>query len=544
MEDHVEKIEPHSRLRQVLDETFLRDLNAIVASTTRVALHVTDPQGALLCDPAPRLAWCRLMSNVGPYRGTALMRARFHCPKQAGEVAEYCCDGVRYVVSPILLEAEVVGQAVLGPMLVEPYPASWPAEMARKLGLPEEELITACQGLPLMTNGELAAAGKMVTSLASAVSRHIALVGEKERLYREAQLAHDRLETIFRGMADGVIIVDKNGEVAMVNRAGVEIIGFQPVLGRIAGERDPHFELLHSDGSPFEPGETPLHLALRTGEPVFNAELLVRRADGEERICQVSAAPVADVAGVVTGAVAVFRDISAFKTVERLKEEFISIAAHEFRAPLTAISGYTQMLARQLSTREGMERERKELDLVRVHTRRLASLIHNLVDITRMKSGQLSLNRRRVDLPSLMRTSVDNMRALSSKHTLELELDDEGTLVLADPERIDQVLTNLIGNAVKYSPDGGRVLISLNRATGEAVISVRDRGIGMSVKQLHHVFEPFYCADNADNRQFEGIGLGLHISKMLIEAHGGRIWAASRRGRGSTFTFALPIAEG
>lgn len=380
----------------------------------------------------------------------------------------------------------------------------------------------------------------LVHSLAARASVSI----ENAQLYQRVQAERNRLQAVISGMADGVVMVDKDGKVVAINRAGQEIFGKGWETTRPDRAGSGLAGPLLEDGGSHVVDTLPLRRVLSEGLSVLNAEIEFRRGDGELRICQLSAAPVEDYAGAIVGAVAVFRDVTTLKEVERLKDEIISVVSHELRGPLTAISGYTQMLIRQLSKREGMDGEIDELKLMLMHTQRLTTMVRDFLDIPRLELGQLPLNKRHIPLPTLVRGVVNRSKVLSNVHEIEVRVPEELPPIYADQERVEQIVGNLISNAIKYSPKGGQVLVSVTRRGDMAVVSVQDWGIGIERKYLSRLFERFSRVDNRESREFEGIGLGLHVAKLLIEAHHGRIWARSRKDQGTTVSFSLPLSGG
>lgn len=221
----------------------------------------------------------------------------------------------------------------------------------------------------------------------------------------------------------------------------------------------------------------------------------------------------------------------------RVRDEFLSAAAHELRTPLTPLS-------LRLATLERMAREGRvevaPIEKARVALKKLNGLISDLLDLSRVQAGKLKLDLKPTELNDTVREIVGDFQAASPAHQVVF---DEGAevLVRADALRMEQVLTNLLENAAKYSPTGGEIRVGLASRDGEAVLSVSDEGIGIPKDQLPFVFDRFFRARNAPITQFGGLGLGLHISRTIVERHGGRIWAESEPGRGSTFYVALPL---
>lgn len=222
------------------------------------------------------------------------------------------------------------------------------------------------------------------------------------------------------------------------------------------------------------------------------------------------------------------------------KDEFIGVASHELKTPVTSIKAYAEILQENFENSDD-EMSALLMQKLNLQVDRLIYLINNLLDTTKISEGTLLLSPTRFDLNTLITERAEELQHTSAKHTLMLQL-EELEPVVADKERISQVLTNLISNAIKYSPQGGEVLISTRRSAGNIEVSVRDRGIGISVESLSRVFDRFFRVDDALTKNYPGMGLGLFISAAIIHRHGGKIWAESAPSKGSVFFFALPPA--
>ncbi|HUH17030.1 MAG TPA: ATP-binding protein, partial [Methylomirabilota bacterium] len=289
-----------------------------------------------------------------------------------------------------------------------------------------------------------------------------------------------------------------------------------PILagGRVLG-------VLATAGAPGSPYDAGLRraaeaLADRAGPALQNAQLW---SDLQERMAREQAA-------------------------QRTKDDFLSIVSHELRTPLTSIQGYSQLLEGRLrGERSGQSKELAHLRVIRSQVGRMRRLVDDLLDVSRIdRRGGVSIEPVEFDLANDLRAATRRVRR---EHNRELELRAPDALpVHADRDRIDQVVTNLLENAVKYSPDGGLIRIDVEPSSDEVEVRVADSGVGIPVDHLEHVFERFYQADDhAGQRRFGGLGLGLYISRAIIDAHGGRIWAAQNResGRGCVFAFRIPL---
>jgi signal transduction histidine kinase len=242
--------------------------------------------------------------------------------------------------------------------------------------------------------------------------------------------------------------------------------------------------------------------------------------------------------------------------LDKLKSQFLSIASHELKTPITAMSGFVQIAVRRIKRRLGAGRPSEEdwkkeeetlleqLEVVQRQTGKLARLVDELLDVSRIESGRLELRVDDVDLPELVAEVLRRHQLMATKHELGLNYDPDGKLdVRADRDHLEQVLNNLIGNAMKYSPEGGAIDVTVTRAGDREVeFAVADHGIGIRASELARVFGLFYRSPDRLARDVGGMGLGLYITKEIVDRHNGRIWAESEVGKGTTFHVALPAS--
>ncbi len=346
----------------------------------------------------------------------------------------------------------------------------------------------------------------------------------QRRRAEEASLAAEaRYRTVFAGVADTILISDAAGRILDANPPASALFGCS---------LDTLRERRIMDVCAMGPGwiETEFKRLLEQGYWLGEAE--IARADGTRVPVEVRAT-VATSAGRKV-CLSVLRDASDRRAVEQLQREFIAMIAHDLKTPLTSIGGYAQLMQRRRAYDPGAAAT------ILSQTRRLERLLSDLLDAAQMETGRLKLRRAPVDLAALARACVEDVRATTGAHQFRVEAPEVPLEGCWDHDRLMQVLENLLSNAVKYSPAGGEIVVRLADRGDAAQVAVSDQGTGIAAEALPRLFDRFYRSDGADVTA-RGLGLGLHISKLLIEAHGGHIWAASPGpGQGATFTLVLP----
>ena len=253
--------------------------------------------------------------------------------------------------------------------------------------------------------------------------------------------------------------------------------------------------------------------------------------DGRRIDVSVSVSPITDAAGRIVGAATIAQDISERKRMEAAQRDFLAMVSHDLRSPLTVIRASAQLLQRRGEYRE------TTLATIMEYADRMARLIEDLADIVRLEEGHLPLQRESIDLVALARECAAAAEEHSAHHAVRVEAPDASICGEWDRVRLGQVVENLVGNALKHGAEEGEVVVRVEEQDGEALVSVQDSGPGIDPEHVPHLFDRFYRA----NTRSSGLGLGLYISRILVEAHGGRIWVESRPGQGSTFTVALPL---
>ncbi|MBI2952927.1 MAG: PAS domain S-box protein [Chloroflexi bacterium] len=355
-----------------------------------------------------------------------------------------------------------------------------------------------------------------------------------------AQRRSSELEAVLDGIADGVFVCDKESRIVDVNKAGLKIIGLTSKEEALRPEADylRLLDLRHPDGRPISENELVLSRALR-GETIREFEQLARDIrTGRDVYFMVSAAPLRDREGRIIGAVAVLTDITRIRELDKLKDDFISVAAHELKTPVAIMKGYAQALLRTIE--EMPEPRRKMLDGINRGADRIDRIIKDLLDISRLHLGHLELSVERIDLPEMVDEVVNRAAATTTKHRVRV-VRAEPVVVQGDRDRLEQVLFSLLDNAIKYSPKGGDIDVAVEVRDHEAVVSVTDRGVGIPREKQNHIFERFYSAHTGTPYDYGGMGVGLFISREIVGRHGGRMWFESEEGKGSSFHFSLPL---
>ena len=388
---------------------------------------------------------------------------------------------------------------------------------------------------------ELARRAAMAIENSQLYQRTEMVLRQMEQIARQQQEQAAELKAVFEAMPDGVFVCDTSGVMSRANAKGATILGLR--MDQVFDTPEGYAALVHTrypDGQTMPPEESPRVKALR-GETVAE-RLIIRRYDtGDDRHILTSAAPVRDAVGAITGAVVVMSDITEFYRLEQQKDEFLSIASHELKTPLTSLKILTQLTRKRL-VKTGVlgadQTQRMERAIGRMER-----LVNDLLDVSRIDSGKLPLRPERFDLAALCQEVAEEQMA-ASERPIDLDLPAKPLEVNADPDRIGQVLANLISNALKYSTERSRVSVRLARHGDTVTASVYDAGGGIPAEDLPHLFERFYRVPGVQVQSGSGVGLGLglYISKEIVERHGGHIWVESTVGTGSTFGFTLPAA--
>ncbi len=380
--------------------------------------------------------------------------------------------------------------------------------------------------------------GRLCRALASQVARAI----DNARLYQSVDEQARRLaqllrlrgqeaiqrQAILESIADGVVVAGESGEVVLTNAAAERILGLsrQQLMGQAIKRL--YAELLLASGR-------------KTGKQAI--------LDWGDKIVMGSLAPVRMPDGTVLGHVAVFRDVTRERQAEQAKNKFVAAISHDLRTPMTSIKGYIELLATGVAGDLNAQ-QRHFLDILSVNTEKMVGLVNNLIAASEMERGIMQIERVPVDIANVIREAVRAARPEAAERSLDLMLDlppDLGT-VRGDPGRLRQVMDNLLDNALRFTPQEGRINVWAVEASLDddgatekyVVVNIRDTGVGIPPEEHGRIFDKFYQVENAMSDEAGGSGMGLAIVKNLVEAHGGRVWVESEVGVGSTFSFVLP----
>jgi signal transduction histidine kinase/FixJ family two-component response regulator len=363
---------------------------------------------------------------------------------------------------------------------------------------------------------------RIVEMLAARVGSAI----ETARLYRSEGMERAWLQAAVDQMPEGVVLLDARGQVASQNRAA---------LALSTSDATPSVDLRLPGGPPIAPSENPGMRALALGEAVRDVELVARRSDGTRVPVMVSAAPVNGPEGTLAGATMVLRDITALKEIERLREEWAAIVAHDLQQPVNAILlGADLVLLGQLGTRE-----RATVERMRASTARLGRMIHDLTEISALETQRLALDKTSIDLSAFVREVVG--RCVDVAARVAIRVPAGPVMASCDPGRIEQVLSNLLSNAAKYGDEHAEIGLALDVDGAQARISVTNKGAGIPPDEIETLFDRYVRSSAARRSAIPGSGLGLYIAKGLVEAHGGRIWVTSVLGETTTFYVTIPL---
>ena len=385
------------------------------------------------------------------------------------------------------------------------------------------------------TNDEVGELARTFNDMAVKLKKSYTHLEEKvEELATEKEL----LSITLGGISEGLIAVDIDKRIILSNEVAENLCGwkFKEVEGKLVDEV---FQIINEQTQ--EPLKNPIDKALKSKETECGTQydVLVSR-NGSRRPVSVSAAPIRKTEGEVVGVVMVFRDVSHERELDRMKTDFVSSVSHELRTPLTSIKAYTETILHDRDMPE--ETKRSFLDVISEETDRLASLIEDLLEVSRIEAGTVKIKHEAVDVVAIIEKVLMALEPLADKKSIKLEtrISNELPKLSADESKIESVIMNLINNAIKFTPENGRVSISVEAADGQMSIRISDTGMGIPAEALPKIFNRFYRVYRP-GKQIQGTGLGLSIVNKIISMHNGRIEVESEVDHGTTFTVFIPL---
>ncbi len=520
------------------ERTTLQARVASVAGDVGLRLTVIDTTGAVVADsevPPPGLAQLEnhglrpelaaaLAGRVGVHErvsGTVGRRLLYVAIPVPGGALRVATDAARVGAETAALLRAVAGAGAIGLALA----ALLVAAIATFLGRRVRELLGVVRGiaagdlsqrLPWRSGDELGAIASAIDEMAEQLRRRLA----------EARNGQERLEAVLEGMVEGVLVLDRSGHVILANPRLRELFG---AWGAVEGR--PALEVIRRTEV-----DDALREAVRTAEPV-SREIRLGTDGGRQLEMYAVRFPGQ---GELLGTVAVFHDVTELRRLEGVRRDFVANVSHELRTPLTAIRGYAETLQDELAP----EQRRQFLDVILRHADRLTALIEELLELSRIEGGTRELSLEPIDVAAMARGLLQDLKPRLDARALRAEVRaGETPRARADRRALEQVLLNLLDNAIKYSDPGGAIEIVVTAATGGVRIEVSDTGIGIPEADRGRIFERFYRVDKARSRDLGGTGLGLAIVKHLVQAQAGEVFVAARAGPGSTFSVRLPSAE-
>ena len=368
------------------------------------------------------------------------------------------------------------------------------------------------------------------------LARNAASVIASAQMYREVIKEKEELEHVIQSVYAGIIMVNNNGRIMQMNPSACEMLNIDQdtrIVGHYTEVIEPEQVKDLLTRAFEEGGELEEEIVL----PDYSKDV----EELAERFFQVQTAMVRGEDQSSIGIVAIFNDITEIRGIDRMKTAFVSTVSHELRTPLTSIKGFIGTLLNDTGGQYSQDEIHDFYNIIDLECDRLVRLINDLLNVSRIEAGRaLDLNPGPVKLPALVEKVIASQKSYTDDHVFKIDIAPDLPEIVGDQDKIDQILTNLTSNAVKYSPNGGAVTVSAREMDGMVRVTVQDEGIGIPKEHLTRIFDRFHRIDNRDTRKAGGAGIGLYIVKHLVEAHGGRVWAESEPGKGSTFTFELP----
>jgi len=367
------------------------------------------------------------------------------------------------------------------------------------------------------------------------------LEGKVRARTEELRKEKDKAVTILQGIGDGVFAVDTNHRITMFNRAAVVLSGF--AAREAVGQRyDTILKFVSEEDEKINHRFIREAMTTGTAQEMSNPTVLIRK-DGKRIPVADSAAPLKDKGGNVIGCVVVFRDVTKEREIDRAKSEFVSLASHQLRTPLSTVNWYAEMLLEE-DTGKSKEAQRRYLEKIYRNNQRMVGLVNALLNVSRIELGTLVVEPEPTDLQAVAKSALEELSLQIKDKKLEIRThySKDLPIVILDPKLMRIVFQNLLSNSVKYTSQGGKVDLVITKQKIDVLIRVSDTGQGIPKAQQSKIFTKLFRADNARIIDPDGTGLGLYIVKSVIEQFGGKIWFESEKNKGTTFYTTIPLA--
>lgn len=452
-----------------------------------------------------------------------------------------------------VLGATTVVACVLGWLI-----ATWLVAPLRRLTATVRQIEGGNFGVrvPVSTHDEIGILGSVFNDMTAKLSNYYNELETKVReRTKELEAAQTRLqqnikqdEALLSSIGDGVIATDRDGSFTWANKSAAKILQIDPadIIGKKYDD-DAVWRLETEKGDPISHDEQPINQALSTERQVLNTEHYYARRDKDGNplvrfALAVNVAPVM-LNDKLIGTIIVFRDITHERQVDRMKSEFISLASHQLRTPLSAIKWFTEML---ISGDAGKLQAEQEEFAHNIYdsTERMIELVRSLLNISRIESGRIIIDPKPTDIKGLLGGIVNDLKGKTEerRQTLIISVHENLPKINLDPHLIGQVYLNLLTNAIKYTPKGGEISVYVSRKDDQVISQVSDNGYGIPKAEQSKMFQKFFRASNITKVETDGTGLGMYLIKSIIESSGGKIWFESEEGKGTTFWFTIPVS--
>ncbi len=397
---------------------------------------------------------------------------------------------------------------------------------------------------PVTNRTELQAIRDRLDHMALRADLYASTIGNQPTDYPQpdqalAWLRHQN-ELILNSAGEGICGLDEQMKLTFLNPAATTMLGYEPTEA-IGQSIQIMLKMTPAPESPSPGSEFPIYETLKQGTVKFIAGGLFWRKDGTSFPVEYISAPLRQ-KGQIVGVVLTFKDITERLEIERMKDEFISIVSHELRTPLTSIRGALGLVASGVLANKP-DKSQRMLSIALENSDRLLRLLNDILDMERMASGKVAMLKQPCHVGELMQRGADSIQALAQEASVSIVVEPAEVELLADPDRLIQVFTNLLSNAIKFSTPGSKVWLTATVSSTYILFQVKDCGRGIPPERLEKIFERFQQVDSSDSRAHGGTGLGLAICEKIVQQHGGRIWAESTLGEGSTFSFTIQGAD-